>query len=305
METDATNLVEGGDTSIEDTAATDAGVEQLEEGESEQQFDDDGNPIESEPEEDEEVDLDDIKLKVPKSAAQRLKELKEGNLRQADYTRKTQELAERGRAFDAERAQYVQASNAEIEAFAVVRSLQSQLASYANRNFAAELAQANANYDDEAARAIQAQHMHAQQLREALQGSMGQLTAARQQRLSMEQQATAKLIEEGRATLAREIGWNDELKAKLTDFALSKGLSRDDLSDLEANPAAAKILRDAYQWQEHSRKATAANRHVQAQQAQPAAKVTTTTTPAASKPEDRDSIGTWMEKRNKQVRQRA
>lgn len=301
METDATNPVGGEDTAAEATLETEAGVEA--EGQTDEpQYDDDGNLIEPEPE-DEEVEFDeDLKLKVPKTHAQKVRE---ALLRQADYTRKTQAHAENVRAFETERAQYVQASNAEIEAFAVVRSLQAQLASYQNRNFAAELAQANANYDDEAARAIQAQHIHSQQLRDALQGAMGQLGAARNQRLSMEQQETARRIEQGREILAREIGWNDELKAKLTDYALSKGLSRDDLSDLEANPAAAKILRDAFQWQEHSRKATAANRHVQAQQAQPAAKVSTATPPASSRPEDRDSIGTWMEKRNKQVRSKA
>lgn len=51
-------------------------------------------PEASDDEEYEEFELgEDLRLDVPKSVSEQLKELKEGNLRQADYTRKTQELS--------------------------------------------------------------------------------------------------------------------------------------------------------------------------------------------------------------------
>lgn len=293
MATDPTSLVEGDDTST-DTAATDAEVDI--QAEEEVQYDDEGNPIDP----DEEIDLDDdLRIRVPKSKAEKARE---AFLRQADYTRKTQELAEQRRSFDAERNAVLGATNMELEAFATVRGLQGMIAQYQGRNFAAELAQANANYDDDTARAIQAQHMHFQQLERALQGAAGQLSAARGQRLSMEQQETARRIEEGRATLSREIGWNDDLKAKLESYALGAGLSRDDLSDLEASPAAAKILHAAFQWHQHSQKTQAANKHLAAQTTQPAAKAGGSSSPIPSnKLDDRLSKDEWYRRREKQV----
>src|SRR6476646_10025915 len=120
MDTETTNPVGGEDTASA-TLGEDTGVGA--EGQTDdQQFDDDGNPI-AQPEEEEEVELDDLKLKVPKTAAEKLKALQEGNLRQADYTRKTQELAEQRKAFETERQTVQQASQAEIDALANVRAI--------------------------------------------------------------------------------------------------------------------------------------------------------------------------------------
>jgi len=76
----------------------------------------DGEPApvkaEEAPAEDEEVDLGDVKLKLPKDQAEAVRK---AALRQADYTRKTMELAEQRKAIDGEaqraaqeRAQYAQ-----------------------------------------------------------------------------------------------------------------------------------------------------------------------------------------------------
>src|SRR5688572_10024557 len=119
----ATNPVEGGDTSVEDTEAQQQEVEQQEE---EIELDEEGNPIAREAE-DEEIELDDLKLKVPKDQAQKVRE---ALLRQADYTRKTQEVAKAREALEAERSSIHQASQAEIGALAQVSAIDQRLAQF-------------------------------------------------------------------------------------------------------------------------------------------------------------------------------
>jgi hypothetical protein len=221
METDdTTNLVEGTDTA-EATAASDTGVEAQE---IEPQYDDDGNLIEA-VDEDEEIDLDDdLKLKVSKAAAAKLKELKEGNLRQADYTRKTQEIAELKRA-TGETLQQLHNMNAqEFGARSALMSIDSQLAKYQGVNFAAALAEANRNFDEDAKANINAAFMEYQQLGQARQNALNQIGQAQHARQSFEQQETAKLIDQGRTELKKHVPeWNDGLKAKLVEFAAGFG----------------------------------------------------------------------------------
>jgi len=279
-----TNPVEVEDTSA-DTLPEDQEVEQTEAEEPE--LDEDGNPIDT----DEEIDLDDLKLKVPKDQAQKVRE---AMLRQADYTRKTQELAESRRAFDTERAQIYQSTQAELNAFAETQNIGRQLAAYQQTNW-----QAWAQEDPFAA---QEHFMHFQTLKDAHQGAMNQLAFLHQQRQAAAKQETDNRIGEGRTVLEREIGWNDTLKASLTDYALGMGLSRDDLSDLEANPAAAKILHEAWKGSKTSRNTAAANKHLAAQAVQPAAKAGGGNTPIpTNKLDDRLSAKEWMRRREKQL----
>jgi len=280
-----TNPVEVEDTSA-DTLAEDQEVA-AEETEQEPELDEDGNPIDT----DEEIDLDDLKLKVPKDQAQKVRE---AMLRQADYTRKTQELAESRRAFDTERAQIYQSTQAELNAFAETQNIGRQLAAYQQTNW-----QAWAQEDPFAA---QEHFMHFQTLKDAHQGAMNQLAFLHQQRQAAAKQETDSRIGEGRQVLEREIGWNDTLKASLTDYALGMGLSRDDLSDLEANPAAAKILHEAWKGSQTSQKTAAANKHLAAQAVQPAAKAGGGNTPIpTNKLDDRLSAKEWMRRREKQL----
>jgi len=131
---------------------------------------------------------------------------------------------------------------------------------------------------------------------------MNQLAFLHQQRQAAAKQETDSRIGEGRTVLEREIGWNDTLKASLTDYALGMGLSRDDLSDLEANPAAAKILHEAWKGSKTSRNTAAANKHLAAQAVQPAAKAGGGNTPIpTNKLDDRLSAKEWMRRREKQL----
>jgi hypothetical protein len=295
MDTDATSPVDGGDTSVEDTAEVNTEVE-TEGLEPDQQFDDDGNPIE-EPDEDEEVDLDDLKIKVSKDVAAKLKELKEGNLRQADYTKKTQEAAELRKALEAERNNLRETSDAELGAAAQATAIAQQIQAYQKVDWNA--------WNDQDPFEAQKAFMQFQQLKDAQQQALGRLQHLRNERLSTAQQEAAKRMEEGRRTLSRDIpGWNDDTKAKLIGFAAEYGFSRDELDDLEADPRVARVLHAAFTGREAIGKQQKAQNHVKAQQAQPAATVKARTAPPSGL-DDRLSTEEWMKRREKQARQQA
>lgn len=260
MATDPTNLVEGSDTSVEDTAGLDDGVDTEGEASGEPQFDDDGNPIE-EPDEDEEIELDDeLKVKVPKSKAQKARE---HLLRQADYTRKTQEVAELRKALEADRNNLQQASDAELGAAAQATSIAQQLAAYQRVDWNAW----NDNDPFEAQKAF----MNFQQLKDAQQQALGQLQYLRNQRVSAAQQESARRIEEGKRTLSKDIPeWNDDHKAKLIGFAAEFGFSREELDDLEADPRVARVLHAAFTGSQAKRAATKLANLAQGQRIQPA-----------------------------------
>lgn len=293
MDTDTTNPVDVEDTA-DATLDTAQEVESDSQGELETLYDDDGNPIEGPPEE-EEIELDEeLKFKVPKDHAQKVRE---ALLRQADYTRKTQALAEANKAFAAQLAQFHQSTEAELAAYARASNLADQIAQYERIDWAA--------WHDQDPFAASRATSEFQTAQRAYQQAMGQLSQFRQQRLSMEQQETAKRMEEGRAALTRDIpAWNEAHKAKLIDFAAGFGFSRDELADLEADPRVAKVLHAAFEGAETSRKVQKAQSHIAAQQVQPAGKVKATTAPPAGL-DDRLSLDEWNRRREAQIRKKA
>ena len=111
-------------------------------------------------------------------------------------------------------------------------------------------------------------------------------------------------MEEGRAELDRAIpGWSTGTAAKLVDFAGNTfGFTPDELDDIH-DPRIARVLHAAFQFHETAKKAAAANKHLKAQQVQPAPKVAAGAPPKA-KADDRASIDAWMKQRSQQVRGR-
>lgn len=289
LEDTATNSVVGGDTSDLDTAANDTGVDaEGQQADDEPELDDDGNPIEVD--DSEEIEHDGQKYKVPRA-------LKPLLLMQADYTKKTQDLAERSRAVEAERQALHQTSQAELDTYAFAKSLEAQLGQYERIDW-----DAWHENDPFAASAATSKY---QVLQRQYQQATGQLSNLRSQRAFQKQQDTAKRTEEGRAVLTREVpGWNDDLKAKLITFAAGYGFDRSEVDDMETDPRVAKVLHAAFTGSETTRKAKAAQGHVAAQQAQPAAKVRAASAPAG-RLDDRQSVDAWMNARNAQTRKRA
>jgi hypothetical protein len=283
----ATNPVEGGESAPETEVETEG-----QETETEQQFDDDGNPIDPEPEEDdsEEIEHEGQKYKVPKA-------IKPLVMMQADYTRKTQEVADLRKAVEAERQTLHQSSEAEIAARATVVALDQQLAQFQNIDWDA--------WEDQDPFAAQKGLRQYQQLRDARGQAAGQFVALQQQRNLEAQRTTAKRLEEGRAALARDIpGWSDTLAASLLETgAKHYGFERGEIEDSFDDPRLIKVLHDAHQYQLSKGKQKQAQKHVAAQQVQPAAKVGARSAPPSGL-DDRLPTDEWMRRREAQLRKR-
>jgi hypothetical protein len=299
LDTDTTNLVDGGDTSTE-TLTNDTGVVADDQVTDTQQFDENGDPI-AQAIEEEEVDFDDLKLKVPKDHAQKVRE---ALLRQADYTRKTQEVAEMRKAVEAERQSIHQSSQQEIAAAATVVSIDQQLAEYANIDWAREMQAARQNYDQDRLDLLQTEFARFTQLKDQRGQAAQNYTQAVQKRLSDAQQDTAKRMEEARTAIAKEITNWDEVGPKVMEAAVKHyRFTADELNALD-DPRHAIVLNDARQWREHLAKTKAAERHTQAQQAAPAAKASGGSAVPANKLDDRLSTEEWMRRRDEQDRKR-
>jgi len=279
----ATNPVEGEDNAnatLPDTQEVESEVQD------EQALDEDGNP--ADPAEDsEEIEHEGRKYLVPRA-------LKPLLLMQADYTRKTQEVAEQRRAVMAERQALHQTSQAELDAYAHATSLAGRLAQFQQVDW-----RAWHESDPFAAAAATSDY---QMLRDQHQAALGQLSQLHGQRTFLAQQETARRMEEGRAALAKEIpGWSEDLKARLIGFAAGYGFSRDELDDLEADPRVAKVLHAAFNGSRSAETARKVHDLVAAQQVQPAASVKARGAPPAGL-DDRLSPDEWVRRRNAQLR---
>jgi hypothetical protein len=222
--------------------------------------------------------------------------LKGAFLRQADYTRKTQELAHHRRALIAER----QAAAAQTEAAGNLSGAQVQLAALDHqlRAFHGVDWQAYAAQDPKGAQVLWGRAQQMAQAREGLAQALahhserGQMQAARE--------AAANMAETGR-TLSREIeGWSPEVAAKLVDYAKAFGVTHEELTQM-ADPRLWKVLHKAYQADCAMRDEGAATVQAKAQAVRPAVTVTGSAAPSGGV---RDELATkeWMKRRNDLVR---
>jgi len=282
----ATNPVEGED----NAAATLPDTQEVEaQAVDNEQAHDDGAP--ADPQDDsEEIEHEGRKYLVPRA-------LKPLLLMQADYTRKTQEVAEQRRAVQAERQALHQTSQAELDAYAHATTLAGQLAQYEQVDW-----RAWHESDPFAASAATSEY---NMLDRAHKQALGQLSQLGGQRNFQAQQETARRMEEGRIALAKDVpGWSDDLKARLIGFAAGYGFSRDELDDLEADPRVARVLHAAFRTSAAAETARKVHNTLTAQQVQPAASVRARGAPPAGL-DDRLSADEWMRRRNAQTRKRA
>ena len=246
-------------------------------------------------EEEEEIDLDDdLKLKLPKSQAEKLRL---AALRQQDYTRKTQELAEARKAFEAERQSLASADGEELTARANIALIDRQIAQYANVNWSQAFDQ-----DPFEAQKAFAQYQLLQQGKQQAQEFLDRTSRERTER---QQQETAKRIQEGAAELQRDIpGWSPELSAKLQDYgAKTFGLTKDDF-DSVTDPRAVKLLHAAYQWHQHEQGQKKAQSIQKQQEVTPAATGGKKAAPPTGL-DDRLSSDEWLRRREAQLAKKA
>jgi hypothetical protein len=156
----------------------------------------------------EEFDWNGQKIKGPKG-------LKDGVLMQADYTRKTQEIAATRKELE-DRAQRIdqqsKAGEEEMTARAVVISIDSALKSYENIDWD--------KWEAEDLFAAQSGFRKLQELKEQKALVTNYLGEKQKARTDLTQQESAKRLQETRQFAETKIkGWSPDVDAKITDFA--------------------------------------------------------------------------------------
>jgi hypothetical protein len=194
------------------------------------------------PEETEEIEHDGKKYSIPKA-------LKPALLMQADYTRKTQEVAatkqeleQRAQAI----AQQAEAQSALLQDHVAVASIKAQVDAYAALDWGQLMAEDPTN--------AQAHWFQYQQLKDRFDTASGDLSKKEQARLQEQQQSTARAMEEAERVLARDIpGWGPDLIKQLATAASTYGFSTAELGQT-SDPRSWQVLNDARQWREHQAK---------------------------------------------------
>ena len=109
----------------------------------------------------------------------------------------------------------------------------------------------------------------------------------------------ARQVEQGHAVLARDIdGWSPQLAGQLAQYALSQGISPEELHEL-SDPRLVKILHHACAGAAAQQQSSAAQRLAKAQEVRPA--IVVGGTGGAPKDPNRMSTDDWMRHRRSQI----
>jgi len=282
MADDATSPVAAQD----DSAPT---TEVAETTETETEIDPDAPPVEA-ADDTEEVELDGQRYRVPKP-------LKPALMMHADYTRKTQEVAEQRRSLESEQQRFTQereAHQAYLQDHARIIAFDEQLKGFEKVDWQSWLQtdpiQANAAW------------MRFQQLKDARRDADAQIREKENTRRSEAEAAKAKRLQERHTIFAREVpGWSPEMANKLTEFALTQKFSVEELNEL-SDPRYVNVLRLAHLGSQLEKQQRAAAKAAKAE-ANPVPTVRTAGNPAAGQLHDKLSTEEWMRRRNKQIAQ--
>jgi hypothetical protein len=187
-----------------------------------QSYDDSDGPQEPQ-EEFEEVEYEGKRYAVPK-------ELKDAVLRQADYTRKTQELAQTRQQAEADFANQkarIEAERANIQAVSRLTAMDDRLQQYQGVDWQ-QLSQTDP------VRAQQ-EFFQYQQLKDSRQQFVAQVQQHEGQRAMQEQQETAQRLQQASESLKREISnWSPEYAQELRSVAKQLGADERELDGIRA-----------------------------------------------------------------------
>lgn len=222
MENDATNPVDVEDDAVLDALEVDAdsysdGTDQAETDGAE-----DGQPEDDT----EEVDWDGAKYRIPKA-------LKPGLLMQADYTRKTQELAEQRRHVEQHvqsLSQQAELQQATLEHRVNLRTVEQQLQQFTSTDWSNYSAQ----YGADATAAAMASWQQYRDAKAELEGAIAKTETETRQ---MSERSSANAIAQADQVLSREIeGWSPQLVQDLAGYAAEQfGITPQELRDSVVN----------------------------------------------------------------------
>lgn len=236
-----------------------------------------------------EIELNGKKYSVPA-------ELKDGYLMQADYTRKTQEVSELRKAADARQAEVEKSysvSQEVLEARATLMNVDHQLKQYQNLDWK--------QLEGEDPVGAMSAWREFQQLKE-VRGNIGGFLDQQQNEMSEKaKQDTANRLRETREFAEKKIpGWSTEVDAKITEFAESKGFTRETLLNAYSPPVY-EVLYLAWLGNQSLQKQQTAPKP-QAQNIQPLRTVTAKSSPNVTKnPADMsmDEYAKWSDQKFK------
>jgi len=245
----------------------------------------------------EEAEFEGKKYKLPK-------QIKGALLRQSDYTKKTQEIAELRKATEVQK-EVVQKMDEErrrnFEAYAEVHNLNAQL--------------------EQAYKSIDWDRLYEEDPTNAtkLEREMRVLEGRRNQRLneirqketelaSKQQQETAKLEEETKSSISQNIkNWNSELESKLLQYAKKVGVPEETFRHATKTDAVAiKVLHDAYAYNQLKEKVLS-RKPAKVADLEPVTSLKPRVKNSSNfsfEPSDKDSMDEWVKKRNAQLAQR-
>jgi hypothetical protein len=188
-----------------------------------------------------EDELDGVKLRGPREVLERIKAER---LMQADYTRKTQEVAEQRRTFEQQQKQFEETAKShqehirEVARLVAIDERLGQLQQY--------LPQIN-QQDPQQAQALLIELQQLQAQRGQLQGSLAQ---KEQQRQLNAQQESAKRANEAEAIVMREVkDWGPEKLKAFVDAGQKAGIEPEGVRQMLIQfPQAARFLNKALQY---------------------------------------------------------
>jgi hypothetical protein len=187
-------------------------------------------------EEAEEIEIEGEQFSVPKK-------LKNAFLRQEDYTKKTQEVAEQRRQLE-EQSKFIQVQaqiqQAQFEKAVEVKGLANQVAEYEKLDW-----QALTQQDPAQAMALNMQY---QQLQKQLQAKAQEMHGIGQQAQQLTAQQRQTLAAEGAKAVKTKLpNWGPELQSAIAENTKSYGFNDSELSEIY-DPRLIEVLHDAMQW---------------------------------------------------------
>lgn len=269
-------------------------------GQSDPELDENGNPIEPAPELDDWEDEDGKKHRIPKALIPRL-------MKDADYTRKTQEHAELVRQAEQKLAQtqqqlalQTQAQQQHLQQRAQLAALDMELAKYQGVNWAL------AGQQDPGA--AQQTWLAYQQLKEQRTGVATQLQAMESHYLAQAQQQAQASQRQAQEAVSHIVSqWTPDERAAVNEIGSKVyGVKQQHFEFFASNPGLLPILRDAVLYQQAKQRATSATKPAAA----PAAGPTPILQPGTGRATPRSledpgmPMDEWMRRRREQLTKR-
>lgn len=250
------------------------------------------NPTEDE--EYEEVERNGKKYRIPKDLTPEL-------LRQDDYTRKTQAVAEERRALEAERLAFKGVEKEIDDKAFELKSLDrrmTDLTSLSHEDWAQIRQMDVANGTDNYER-LNRELLSLPRQKDAL---AAELKAKSDEAVNAQKAILSKRYDEGQAVLARDIpGWGPELGAKLVDFVEKGfGLTAQELGESLMDPRVIKVIHAAYKAQATAQKAQTVASAAKASAVKPITSVKGAVTPKQGLRDDMPADD-WIKARERQL----